>query len=63
MSLRGAEGDVAIYYNQLLSGLLRVARSDVSKFSHSLNHRYPGYILILNQIFLNKIHLNYILDL
>ena len=42
MSLRGAEGDVAIDYNQLFSGLLRVARSDVSKFSHSLIRQNDG---------------------
>jgi hypothetical protein len=41
MSLRGAEGDAAIDYNQLLSGLLRVARSDVSKFSHSQESQHP----------------------
>jgi len=36
MSLRVAAGDVAIYYNQLVIGLLRAARSDNRKFSHSL---------------------------
>jgi len=55
MSLRGAEGDVAIYYNQLFSGLLRVARSDVSKFSHSLIRQYNGicfvYLVILTSVF------------
>ena len=41
MSLRGAEGDAAIDYNQLFTGLLCVARSDVSKFSHSQECQHP----------------------
>ena len=50
MSLRGAEGDVAIYYNQLFSGLLRVARSDVSKFSHSLIRQYDGICFVYSVV-------------
>ena len=42
LSLREAEGDVAIHYYQYVIGLLRFTRKDISEFSHSLVRRDDG---------------------